>query len=358
MDHRRHIPSPLALLLCAAALAAPLGSPAAAGALGVTVGGDQSLLEVDLGDGQSGSGQDGTDTGGGQTPPQTQSPAAAPAPAEAPSTAPRKQTAPAATNRSPRSTGNGSSSPSSDAGDRQTTTSAANSDSGTSAARNSRERARATKSKAAPAGVDAQTTIVTSSTSVVPWWAMVLAAGSAIAALIALARWIRARRRRPGGPTILESVDPVTGLASADEFERRLDEEIVRARRFDQPLGLMLLDIDGFATMLKKLDANAVDASLCDVADTIRDVTRPTDFLAHLDGGLFAVICPHSGINALIDLRGNVERAFRDDPQSDWLIDVGLAEMEEMDVAPHEVITRARIALASRHEANHLAVVS
>ena len=44
-------------------------------------------------------------------------------------------------------------------------------------------------------------------------------------------------------------VDPLTGVANRLYFARRFESEIRRAQNYQQVLGLLMLDIDGFKTV-------------------------------------------------------------------------------------------------------------
>jgi diguanylate cyclase (GGDEF)-like protein len=101
--------------------------------------------------------------------------------------------------------------------------------------------------------------------------------------------------------------DALTDLPNRRAYEERLRHELARARRYNHPLALCLLDLDGFKGVNDRLGHPAGDEILCAVADAIRS-TRAADEGFRLGGDEFAVLLPETtargavaGIHRLID---------------------------------------------------------
>jgi len=84
--------------------------------------------------------------------------------------------------------------------------------------------------------------------------------------------------------------DPLTGLFNRRAFNTRFDEEIERAKRFDRPFALMLVDIDFLKKINDTFGHPIGDAAICTVADVLSSRIRRHDFAARIGGEEFAVI--------------------------------------------------------------------
>ncbi len=91
----------------------------------------------------------------------------------------------------------------------------------------------------------------------------------------------------------LSEVDGLTGLLNRRTFDRRLHEEIARARRDQEPLTLILLDVDFFKRYNDSLGHVAGDDCLRRVGALLkRSCMRPADRAARYGGEEFALILP------------------------------------------------------------------
>jgi len=88
--------------------------------------------------------------------------------------------------------------------------------------------------------------------------------------------------------------DGLTKIANRRSFEERLDEEAQRHGRYDQPLSLILLDLDHFKNVNDTHGHQAGDAVLRDMAALLSESLRGSDFPARYGGEEFAVILPHT----------------------------------------------------------------
>ena len=84
--------------------------------------------------------------------------------------------------------------------------------------------------------------------------------------------------------------DALTGLANRAAFTERLDMALARSRRVHVPVGLLMLDLDGFKPVNDTHGHQAGDAVLAEVARRLQDETRETDTAARVGGDEFAVI--------------------------------------------------------------------
>jgi diguanylate cyclase (GGDEF)-like protein len=86
--------------------------------------------------------------------------------------------------------------------------------------------------------------------------------------------------------------DELTGLSNRRRFDEFLDAEIERARRFGQPLGLVLLDLDDFKGVNDTFGHQVGDEVLREVARVVRSSCREVDEPARYGGEELAVVLP------------------------------------------------------------------
>lgn len=91
------------------------------------------------------------------------------------------------------------------------------------------------------------------------------------------------------------TTDGLTGLLNHRRFWERLRDEVTRARRYDTPLSLMMLDLDDFKRVNDTCGHPAGDEVLRLVGETLRAQLRQgIDVAARYGGEEFAVILPHT----------------------------------------------------------------
>lgn len=92
----------------------------------------------------------------------------------------------------------------------------------------------------------------------------------------------------------LALVDELTNLPNRRAFFLRGAEEINRARRYQSPLSMLMLDIDRFKTINDTYGHTRGDAALQSIARTLREQVREVDLPARLGGEEFGVLLPNT----------------------------------------------------------------
>jgi GGDEF domain-containing protein len=91
--------------------------------------------------------------------------------------------------------------------------------------------------------------------------------------------------------------DGLTGLHNHRFFYDRLGDEIARARRYDAPLSLLMLDVDGFKAFNDTHGHQAGDDALRSIAHLLQaQLRKGIDVLARYGGEEFAVILPNTAV--------------------------------------------------------------
>jgi diguanylate cyclase (GGDEF)-like protein/PAS domain S-box-containing protein len=88
--------------------------------------------------------------------------------------------------------------------------------------------------------------------------------------------------------------DSLTGLPNRTLLFDRLEQSIRSARRGEQTVALLLLDLDLFKEVNDTLGHEAGDVVLREVASRLRGVLRASDTIARLGGDEFAIVLPGS----------------------------------------------------------------
>ena len=88
----------------------------------------------------------------------------------------------------------------------------------------------------------------------------------------------------------LEATDPLTGLASAQEFRDRLARAMGRSLRTGEPTSIMIMELDGYADMLELHGPAAAGRVLEAFARTLTRTLRPAELAARLEGCRFGAL--------------------------------------------------------------------
>jgi diguanylate cyclase (GGDEF)-like protein len=89
--------------------------------------------------------------------------------------------------------------------------------------------------------------------------------------------------------------DGLTRCFNHKYFKMRLDQEIARARRYDQELSIAMLDVDHFKQVNDSQGHAAGDTVLAHLSNVIAASVRGTDVVARYGGEEFAMILIQAG---------------------------------------------------------------
>lgn len=131
--------------------------------------------------------------------------------------------------------------------------------------------------------------------------------------------------------------DRMTNLYVHHYFQNRLEEEIVRAIRYDNSLSLLMFDIDHFKNVNDTHGHQAGDAIIKSIAGLIRGSLRKLDLPARYGGEEFAVILPEStrrkALQVAERIRSAVEACLFDIGNGETLqvtVSGGICELEQV----------------------------
>jgi diguanylate cyclase (GGDEF)-like protein len=104
--------------------------------------------------------------------------------------------------------------------------------------------------------------------------------------------------------------DPLTGLYNRRLFGESFEKELNRARRYSQPLGLVILDLHRFKEVNDKHGHPRGDEVLRAAAATLKKALRTSDFAFRIGGDEFALLLPQTDAPQALALSRRVEAVF------------------------------------------------
>jgi diguanylate cyclase (GGDEF)-like protein len=133
--------------------------------------------------------------------------------------------------------------------------------------------------------------------------------------------------------------DEVTGLYNRRFFTIRLEEEISRHRRFNHPVSIVLLDLDGFKAVNDDLGHAVGDDTLRDVAQILQKHSRGINVVSRYGGDEFAVLLVETskaGAKLYAERIRDVIARFRFGHEKPVTASLGVASLPDDDVATAE----------------------
>lgn len=103
----------------------------------------------------------------------------------------------------------------------------------------------------------------------------------------------------------LATTDGLTGLYNYRHFQERYREEVNLCRRYQHPLAIMLIDLDGFKQVNDQYGHLEGDYLLVQLAELLQNTLRNTEFIARYGGDEFVVMMHAT------NLQGGVAAALR-----------------------------------------------
>lgn len=109
---------------------------------------------------------------------------------------------------------------------------------------------------------------------------------------------------------ILSRTDRLTSIANRRRLEEALQAEILRARRYDTPFTVIMLDIDHFKEVNDTYGHQVGDLVLIAVAEKLSRSARETDIVGRWGGEEFLLICPETSQLVGVDIAERLRRDY------------------------------------------------
>ncbi len=159
-------------------------------------------------------------------------------------------------------------------------------------------------------------------------------------------------------------LDALTGLSNRIAFEERLAEEMARQQRSNDPLALMVLDIDHFKQVNDNHGHLTGDAVLGRLGGVLRNRLRASDFAARYGGEEFVVVLPRTNRAGAVQAGEEYRRAIastpfplKEGPALEVTVSIGVTEVTAEDT-PESAFQRADEALYAAKKAGRNRVVA
>jgi diguanylate cyclase (GGDEF)-like protein len=155
--------------------------------------------------------------------------------------------------------------------------------------------------------------------------------------------------------------DDVTGLYNRRFFSIRLEEEISRYRRFNHPVSVVLLDLDGFKEVNDRMGHAAGDETLRDIAQILLKHSRGINVISRYGGDEFAVLLvetPKAGARLYADRIRQVVSTYPFGHGVRVTASFGVSSLpEDMATSPEDIVRSADDALYGAKRAGKNKVV-
>lgn len=139
----------------------------------------------------------------------------------------------------------------------------------------------------------------------------------------------------------LAATDPLTGLSNRRFFQEQLEREVARNQRHPEPLTIVYFDLDNFKYVNDTMGHTVGDVLLQNVAQTLLNVVRSSDFVSRLGGDEFAILFPmldkSSTFIVLEKLQNNLLETMR---EKNWPVtfSIGAVTFSEVMGSSREMI--------------------
>jgi len=108
----------------------------------------------------------------------------------------------------------------------------------------------------------------------------------------------------------LATTDKLTGAYNRTKFDEIMDIEIERFRRYNEPLSLIMFDIDNFKEINDTYGHSVGDYVLKKIADITRETIRMNDYFVRWGGEEFIIISPETNLEKVHALAERLRRTI------------------------------------------------
>jgi diguanylate cyclase (GGDEF)-like protein len=132
-------------------------------------------------------------------------------------------------------------------------------------------------------------------------------------------------------------IDSLTGLFNRRAFEKKVAEEFERAKRYQHPLSLLILDIDNFKTINDTYGHHGGDTALIRISEILKAKTRRSDFPTRYGGEEFVLVLPETDQENAVQVAAKIQdeiRSFKfgvNGKQFSLTISVGISSIPTQD---------------------------
>ncbi|MBN2135515.1 MAG: diguanylate cyclase [Acidobacteria bacterium] len=119
--------------------------------------------------------------------------------------------------------------------------------------------------------------------------------------------------------------DELTMLYNRRYFIKAINNEILRAERYNQPLTLAMIDVDKFKEYNDEFGHQSGDALLTKIGSIMKDIFRMTDIPCRYGGDEFSIIFPHTGMQETEAIAKRLQVEYAKYNFADTSLSIGIA---------------------------------
>lgn len=143
-----------------------------------------------------------------------------------------------------------------------------------------------------------------------------------------------------------ELIEGKTGLFSPQFFEAELTQEIAEKKRTDEPLSLIMVDLDKLKKINDTLGHRAGDRAIISIAKAIIRVVRKADVPCRWGGDEFSILLPDTSSKGAVKLGERIRNELRKiqplkvEKRVEVNVSIGITQLKKDD-SPNSMFDRA-----------------
>ncbi len=158
----------------------------------------------------------------------------------------------------------------------------------------------------------------------------------------------------------MSQIDGLTDLLNRQHLNKRLSEEISRAKRYGNDLSLMMFDIDNFKEINDKYGHIIGDKILQKIASVLKETLRDTDIAGRFGGDEFIIILVQTDLNVGLQvaqrIHAQIEKAkipFKKRRYIGFTVSMGVCQYNNKIESLEDFITKVDEALYRAKQSGH-----
>ncbi len=105
----------------------------------------------------------------------------------------------------------------------------------------------------------------------------------------------------------LSQIDTLSGLYNRRFMNKRLEEEIIKYKRYKTPFSILLIDVDFFKKINDTFGHDKGDSIIKQISALLKQNIRDSDICARWGGEEFLILAPNSDLDGALILANNLK---------------------------------------------------